>query len=157
MKSNHNSTAATCSSQKSTAVVRSALHRNLAVIFLLLLSLAGLRAATVEVLVGEGGLKFTPASVTIQVGDTVQWTWKASGHSSTSGTPGAPDGLWDSGVQNSGFTFTHTFTDAGSFAYFCTVHGGCCGMVGTVNVANPGPTPPVPLIKQGPIQVKLAT
>ena len=49
MKSTYNSTAAAFSSGKSAVILRSALHRNLAVIFLLLLSLAGLRAATVNV------------------------------------------------------------------------------------------------------------
>lgn len=100
--------------------------------FLLLLSS---RAATVQVQVAAGGLKFTPQNVTIQVGDTVQWTWAASGHSSTSGTPGNPDGIWDSGVQNSGFVFSQTFSTAGTFSYFCTPHGACCGMVGSVTVA----------------------
>ena len=85
---------------------------------------------------GANGLKFTPQDVTIHVGDTVQWTWAASDHSSTSGTPGHPDGLWDSGIQNSGFVFSQTFTTTGTFPYFCTVHGLCCGMVGSVTVTE---------------------
>ena len=99
-------------------------------------SLLSSRAATIPVQVGAGGLKFTPQNVTIHVGDTVQWTWVGSGHSSTSGTPGNPDGLWDSGVQNSGFVFSHTFTTAGTFNYFCSPHGACCGMIGTVTVTE---------------------
>jgi len=99
-------------------------------------SLLSSRAATIQVQVGAGGLKFTPQNVTIHVGDTVQWTWAASGHSSTSGTPGNPDGLWDSGIQNSGFVFTHTFTTAGTFNYFCSPHGLCCGMIGSVIVTE---------------------
>src|SRR6476646_914344 len=99
-------------------------------------SLLSSRAATIPVQVGAGGLKFTPQNVTIHVGDTVQWTWAASGHSSTSGTPGNPDGLWDSGVQNSGFVFSHVFTTAGTFNYFCSPHGLCCGMIGSVTVAE---------------------
>ncbi len=98
------------------------------------ISLPSARAATVQVQVGAGGLKFTPQNVTIHVGDTVQWTWAASGHSTTSGTPGLPDGIWDSGVQNSGFVFNQTFTSAGTFAYYCTPHGSCCGMIGSVMV-----------------------
>jgi plastocyanin len=101
------------------------------------ISLLSSRADTIPVQVGAGGLKFTPQNVTINVGDTVQWTWAASGHSSTSGTPGNPDGLWDSGVQNIGFVFSHTFTTAGTFNYFCTPHGGCCGMIGSVTVTAP--------------------
>jgi len=98
------------------------------------LSLAKMSADTIQVQVGAGGLKFTPQDVTINVGDTVEWVWDDSGHSSTSGTPGNPDGLWDSGIQNLGFTFNHTFTAEGTFAYYCTPHGLCCGMIGSVTV-----------------------
>ena len=99
-----------------------------------LISLLGARAATVQVKVGAGGLKFTPANVTIQAGDTVQWVWRRNDHSTTSGTPGVPDGIWDSGVQNTGFVFNHTFPAAGTFPYYCSVHGACCTMSGSVTV-----------------------
>src|SRR5437762_8212068 len=99
-------------------------------------SLLSSRADTIQVQVGAGGLKFTPQDVTIHVGDTVQWTWSASGHSSTSGTPGNPDGMWDSGVLNSGATLSFTFTTTGTFPYFCTPHGACCGMIGSVTVTD---------------------
>jgi len=101
-----------------------------------IISLLSSRADTIQVEVGANGLKFTPQDVTIHVGDTVQWTWAASGHSSSSGTPGNPDGLWDSGIQNSGFVFSVTFTTEGTFHYFCTPHGLCCGMVGSVTVTE---------------------
>ena len=124
-----------------------------------LMSLLSSQAATIQVQVGDGGLKFTPQDVTIQAGDTVQWNWAASGHSSTSGTPDHPDGLWDSGILNNGATFTHTFLAAGDFPYYCSPHGSCCGMIGSVTVAaptpTPSPTPPLPLIGQGSIQLKL--
>jgi glucose/arabinose dehydrogenase/plastocyanin len=105
-----------------------------------------LRAATVQVQVApNGSFTFSPSSVSIQAGDTMQWIWKAGSHSTTSGTPGAPNGLWDSGVHGTGFTFSRTFPTAGSFSYFCTPHGLCCNMVGTVNVgvgsASPTPIP----------------
>src|SRR5450432_1704954 len=67
-------------------------------------------ATTFTVTVGDGGLRFSPSSVTIQVGDTVKWTWSSSGHTSTSGTPGSPNGLWDSKFLNQGATFSHPFT-----------------------------------------------
>ena len=98
-------------------------------------------AATFNVDVAPGGLFFSPSSVTIQAGDTVMWTWKGSGHSVTAGLPGHNTGLFDSGVHNSGFTFSFTFPDAGTFDYHCTPHGACCGMIGTVTVAAPSPTP----------------
>src|SRR5215471_7885135 len=99
-------------------------------------------ATTFNVTVGPGfNLVFDPASVTIHPGDQVKWTWGSSGHSTTSGSPGQPNGIWDSGIQNQGATFTRTFNSAGTFPYYCTPHGGCCGMVGTVMVVNASPTP----------------
>ena len=60
---------------------------------------------------------FSPSSVTINVNDEVKWTWAASYHSTTSS-----DGFWDSGVQNSGYTYSQTFTSAGTFPYICSIH-----------------------------------
>ncbi len=140
-------------------------HCNLSVLatlsLLLLASLANLRAATVQVQVGGTSAKFIPASVNIQVGDTVQWTWAANHHSTTSGTPGAPNGIWDSGVHNAGFTFSHTFSKAGSFPYFCTPHGACCGMIGSVTVSAPTTSVTAFVVKQvcltgGNVQVTLS-
>ena len=101
-------------------------------------SLLSVQAATVQiqvVQVGQGGLKFVPQNVTINVGDSVEWTWVgAVAHSTTSGTPGNPDGMWDSGLHSAPFTFSVTFTTAGTFNYFCSAHGLCCGMIGSVTV-----------------------
>ena len=123
---------------------------------LLIFSRSTTSAATVTVnLVSSGGggyggyvtFSFDPSSVTINQGDTVLWTWDSSPHSTTSGTPGMPNGLWDSGIRNSGATFTYTFNTPGSFPYYCTVHGACCGMTGMVTVINSTPTPtPTPAV-----------
>jgi hypothetical protein len=62
--------------------------------------------------------------------------------------PGAPNGIWDSGILTQGATFSHTFNSTGNFPFYCTPHGGCCGMVGSVSVVNatPSPTPsPTPM------------
>ena len=99
-------------------------------------------ATTFTVTVGTNGqLVFTPSSVTIHPGDQVRWTWSSGGHSTTSGSPGMPNGIWDSGLRNQGATFTRTFNSTGTFPYYCTPHGGCCAMVGTVTVVNASPTP----------------
>lgn len=68
---------------------------------------------------------FNPDPLTINVNDQVVWTWVSDFHSTTSDT-----GLWDSGVFDSGHTFTNTFTSAGSFPYYCVIHG----FTGTINV-----------------------
>src|SRR5689334_471738 len=114
----------------------------LASIFLLLFSHQVLRAATFTVNVGPNNtLTFSPFVVSIAPGDTVMWTWKGINHSVTSGMPGAPDGMFDSGIHNSGFTFSVTFSTPGTFNYFCSPHGACCGMTGKVTVAGATPTP----------------
>ena len=109
------------------------------------LSLRAGSAATVMVTVGNGDDSFSPSSVTIHPGDTVQWTWNENGHTCTSGSSCAPNGLWDSGLRGNGAMFSHTFNTAGTFPYFCIPH--CdMGMVGAVTVmssATPTPTPAV--------------
>ena len=66
-------------------------------------------AATVDVTVGPGGnLIFSPDSVTIQLGDQVRWSFASAGHSTTSGSPGMPNGIWDSGIRPQGATFTRS-------------------------------------------------
>ena len=95
-------------------------------------------AATTEEPAGGGGgggtavsmegIAFSPAEVTVAVGDTVTWTNNDSaGHDVTadSFSSGDPGGLAE------GDTFEHTFEEAGSFDYVCTVHP---GMEGTVVV-----------------------
>ncbi|PYL73603.1 MAG: hypothetical protein DMF26_13760, partial [Verrucomicrobia bacterium] len=109
-------------------------------------------AATIDVTVAPNGeLVFSPSTVTIHPGDTVRWTWAATFHSTTSGVPGAPNGIWDSGILNQGATFSHTFNSTGNFPYYCTPHGGCCGMVGSVSVVSATPSPtPTPTVSPTP-------
>lgn len=57
---------------------------------------------------------------TINVGDTVTWTWFNQNHSVTSDD----DGLtFDSGVQFLGHQFSHTFNAPGDYGYHCILHG----------------------------------
>jgi plastocyanin len=88
------------------------------------------QAATTNVAVAQAGATFSPASVSINVNDSVTWNWVGSFHSSTSASA-----LWDSGIQNAGFTFTFTFTNAADYPYFCTPHQ-FIGMTGLVHVAG---------------------
>jgi plastocyanin len=124
---------------------------------------ADLRAETIEVKIRNNA--FSPATVRIKVGDSVRWVWEGSSHSTTSGSGCQPDGLWDSGVQNTGFTKTVAFPKAGTFPYFCGPHCSL-GMTGNVIVeqaANPTPSPPSPQscsdsdpLNQNPIPAPIA-
>jgi plastocyanin len=102
---------------------------------LLRLENAPLLEATVSVSVGN--FFFSPSVVNLSPGDQVTWTWAGGSHSTTSGScPGgicSPDGTWDSGVKASG-TFSRTFTQPGSFPYYCTLHGD--SMTGRVDVSG---------------------
>ena len=72
--------------------------------------------------------------ITIPVGTTVTWVYDASlPHTATSDTD-----LFNSGTLGEGDQFSYTFTDAGSFPYFCRFHGGPggSGMSGVVNVTE---------------------
>ena len=74
------------------------------------------------------GIAFNPSEVSVGVGDTVTWTNNESvAHDVTadSFSSGEPGGMM------SGDTFEHTFEEAGTFDYVCTVHP---GMEGTVTV-----------------------
>jgi glucose/arabinose dehydrogenase len=77
---------------------------------------------------------FNPNNVTINVNDQVVWTWVSDFHDTVSDT-----GLWNSGIHNTEFVFSHTFTTAGTFPYSCTVHG----FTGAVNVQGGNTSPTV--------------
>ena len=108
-------------------------------------------SATRIVNVGQSSTSFTDTQsgsplTTIHVGDTVKWVFVSSvGHSTSSGTCTSggyygddvctPQGVWDSGVQISPATHSHTFTSAGTFKYYCAVDAHRAnGMEGTLTV-----------------------
>lgn len=94
-------------------------------------------ATTVDVTVGPGN-SFSPKNVTIQAGDSVRWTSAGGTHNVV-----ADNGSFVSGDPGSGWTFTHTFSAAGTFAYFCELHGapGGLGMSGSVAVQGGASAP----------------
>jgi plastocyanin len=61
---------------------------------------------------------FTPGATTIHAGDTITWT--NNGPSSHSAT--ASNGAFNTGVLHKGQSGSHTFTQAGTFSYFCSIH-----------------------------------
>lgn len=71
---------------------------------------------------------FTPGTTSVHVGDTV--TWVNNGPSPHSAT--ANNGSFNTGVLKKGQSGSHTFTQAGTFTYFCSVHP---FMHGTIVVA----------------------
>lgn len=74
---------------------------------------------------------FNPKQVTINPGDTVKWECILGTHTVT-----ADDGLFDSGLLNSGDIYGHDYLTEGVFPYYCKLHGkpGGIGMSGVVIV-----------------------
>ncbi len=100
-----------------------------------------LQAAIVNVEVGVGTMTvFSPVTTNIAVNDQVLWTWGGNNHNVTS-----TNSAWvASPTQSTGKTFTNTFTVAGTYFYFCTIHGtATTGMKGAIIVTAPNSPPTV--------------
>ena len=70
---------------------------------------------------------FQPADIEVVVGATVDWT----NEDPFAHTVTARDGAFDSGTMDDGETFSHTFSEPGTFEYVCAIHP---SMTGTVTV-----------------------
>ena len=98
----------------------------------------------VEHVITQSGFTFSPATVTVNPGDTVRWVRTGGNHTVTSGSVCTPDGSYfDSplNLANPQFVWTVPASAAGAtIPYYCTVH--CIfGMTGAITVtgapANP--------------------
>jgi plastocyanin len=96
---------------------------------------------SVSIVSGSSSLTDTayqPNPIQVSVGTTVTWTNNDSQpHTVTSGSNVQPDGKFDSSpnfnpLMAPGQTFSHTFTEAGEYPYYCALHP---NMVGTVSVS----------------------
>ncbi len=75
---------------------------------------------------------YTPPETTIMVGDTMTWVGSFAQHPLVS-----EDGLW--ATQTTGTEFSYTFLAAGSYRFYCDLHGapGGLGMSGQIIVTVP--------------------
>jgi plastocyanin len=82
-------------------------------------------AGAATTVVSVQNYSFTPAIVTVAMGQTVTWEFHSM-HTTTSNQR-----FWDSGMRSSG-TYVVAFRDAGTFGYHCSMHS---SMTGKVHVA----------------------
>jgi plastocyanin len=78
---------------------------------------------------------FSPSTITITVGDTIQWTNVSGNHNVV-----ADDGSFTSGAPAfAPWDFIHIFNTEGTFPYYCEPHGGPggTGMSGVITVETP--------------------
>jgi plastocyanin len=67
--------------------------------------------------------QFQPGEITIKKGTTIVWVnGDDIEHSVTAGAPGKESGAFDSGFFKKDGSFRQTFTEAGTFDYFCKRH-----------------------------------
>ena len=74
---------------------------------------------------------YLPHEVTVDVGGEVTWNnVDSAAHTVTAGSAtDGPSGAFDSSLFMAGATFSHKFTEAGTFPYFCMVHPWMEGIV----------------------------
>lgn len=76
--------------------------------------------------------------VTVDMGDEIVWTWETNYHSVTFGNDCLPSGMFDSQIQDAGYSFAlpitaPMFSPGTSYNFFCSPHCSL-GQVGTVVV-----------------------
>ncbi len=99
---------------------------------LALMAISAIQAQTTFNLDWAVGINGAPASVTIEQGDTVEWTWTDELPHSVTSMPSATE-AFDSGIlTGNGTTYSFTFSDVGTNDYECIVHPG--NMFGTITV-----------------------
>jgi plastocyanin len=91
------------------------------------------RVVDVDIAVGNA-LKFTPMVTNINTGDSVMWIWQNTSNEHSTTATANPAETWDSGLQTQPFSYTVTFTNAGTYPFFCSRHVSF-GMTGEVLVA----------------------
>jgi plastocyanin len=102
---------------------------------------SGTPGATVQISIpanatGKGPAAYGANPATVEVGATVTWT----NNDSIAHTVTADDNSFDSGPMQPGQTFSHTFSQAGTVPYHCSIHG-AASMSGTIQVTSASPSP----------------
>lgn len=112
------------------------------------------------------GFEFIPDTITINVGDTVQWNNVSGTHNvqscnigETGCTANSRETFTSGAPAPAPWTYSRTFTLVGANPYTCSLHA-AFGMIGTVNVTAPSSPPPaVPKgsATQSPVRVRKTT
>ena len=108
-------------------------------IALALVGTAGARSALATVNIEMGDNFFRPASVTVNVGDTVVWTNTGRFPHDVTSVGGGP--LNSPRFMMNGATYSFTATTPGTYNYQCTIHD---GQDGILIVQAAGATPQTP-------------
>ena len=92
---------------------------------------------------------YTPSTLTVAQGAAVSWVnTGVAPHTVT-----ASSGVFDSGILSRGATFSRTFTNAGTFSYFCTLHPDMKGTILVTGADGAPPPPEAPPLPPPPVAV----
>jgi amicyanin len=94
-------------------------------------------AATHEVMIMN--MAYSPASLEVNVGDTVTWTNHDEAPHNVVVTDGPEE--FSSPTLEKGETYSFTFTKAGDYAYYCSIHPNMKASVTVAGGSEPSPTP----------------
>lgn len=94
-------------------------------------------ASTKEVMIMD--YKYSPAALTVAVGDTVKWTNMDTAPHTVTVTSGPVK--FNSGNLAKGESFSYTFKTAGTYKYYCAVHPDMTASVTVTGSTTPTPTP----------------
>ena len=73
---------------------------------------------------------FKPSPLSIAKGTTVTWTnGDDITHTVTSGAPGKRDARFEGRLEGKGTSYRHTFTEAGTYQYYCDRHQAMTGEI----------------------------
>ena len=110
------------------------MKKNLLSLFICIMALAMQMSATVHI-VNQQGFTFSPADLTVIVGDTVRFRWNNGSHNTVSTMVPAGAATWNSSLNSGIQSYDYEVTVAGNYEYRCTFHSGQDGVF--TAVSNP--------------------
>ncbi|KAF2518484.1 T9SS type A sorting domain-containing protein [Flavobacterium salilacus subsp. salilacus] len=107
-------------------------------LLVLLLAATGLSAQTTHTISWFMGVPSSQTTMTIEVGDTVKWTWDDTAPHTVTSQAGGAESFNSGTLTGNDKEFSHTFTVEGSTSYRCNIHASMQGTITVQSVAAVG-------------------
>ena len=97
---------------------------------------ASLEATAAKHTISAADFSFSPAALTVSLGDTIEWVHANGSHTTTSQMipPGAA--AWDAPLDTANPSFIYVPSEPGNYSYICVPHQSM-GMAGSFTVLGP--------------------
>jgi plastocyanin len=96
-------------------------------LLLIILSLFSLSTSANVHVVDVSDNVFTPPSINVIVGDTIQWKWLQGTHTTTSTSVPTGAAAWDAPINSGSIIYNYQVQVAGTYNYHCSFHPGMTG------------------------------